>query len=520
VRRGRPIAPAPESLVDEGTRPIRFPSIEAETAIRPGARTRIRVALLRERSAETQGGAVDVRGLAPDWQTVQLKVTVSSPSIDFDGDGEAKVEIERNGLGAAALIEGTVHADLEGRDVVEVSASFQQGSRFCGSAQRRLTVGEPATPATAQPGARGTEGIYIDLDATQPDLTVFIERLDKSRPNLLRWRVEPHERFDGLPSNLRADVDLGEPPEETAFKLFSKFSALVPGKHRDVINAFGDQLWKLSPAMFRDAYWAFVNHYPQRVLTIQFVSDDPHVPWELMRPSTADEATVHEPLALQQIVARWIDQYNGDMRNNLPGGRLVSVEPKYKNQRLQVSGPEPEIEERMKALGGHAIEGTREAFLGLLRQSAPEPPVGVLHFTGHGVFDAKIASASAIKLENGNSVSALEVKSKDVQLGHACHTLVFFNACEVGATGVVFGEVGGWADAFLDRKFGAFIAPLWAVDEADARTVAADLLERVYAKRSPIGAALREIRREYADRSPTFYSYLYYGDVTARLSAG
>jgi hypothetical protein len=55
---------------------------------------------------------------------------------------------------------------------------------------------------------------------------------------------------------------------------------------------------------------------------------------------------------------------------------------------------------------------------------------------------------------------------------------VFFNACEVGATGSVFGEVGGWADAFLERRFGGFIAPLWAVEEEDSAQVAAELLDQ------------------------------------------
>jgi hypothetical protein len=511
-------AEAPQEPADEGTRPIRFPSIDTRAALKPGARTIIRVGLLLERAAATQGGPVDVRGLAPDWRTVNLKVTLSSPGIDFDADGEGALTIERNRLGVPALILGTVRADLEEGDVVEVSACFQQGARFCGSAQRSFVVGEEPA-ASPEPGTGGTQGMHVDWDATQPDVTVYIERLDKAKANVLRWRVVPRERFDGLPSQLRAEVDLGEAPADTAFRLFSKFPALVRGKHRESIDAFGDQLWELTPVMFRDAYWALVDHY-RRVLTIQFVSDDPHVPWELMRPSTEDETTVHQPLALQQIVARWIEQYDGDMRNSVPGGRLVSIEPKYKSARLQLSANPAETEERMKALGADSVDGTRDAFLGLLRNPKPDPPVALLHFTGHGVFDATIASASEIKLEGGDSLSALEVKSKDVQLGRACGSLVFFNACEVGATGSVFGEVGGWADAFLDRKFRAFIAPLWAVDESDARTVAADLLERIYAKRAPIGAALREIRTAYADKSPTFFSYLYYGDVTARLSAG
>jgi hypothetical protein len=95
--------------------------------------------------------------------------------------------------------------------------------------------------------------------------------------------------------------------------------------------------------------------------------------------------------------------------------------------------------------------------------------------------------------------------------------VVFLNACEVGATGSVLGNVGGWADAFLSRRFGAFIAPLWAIDEEDAQQATEWLMTRIVRDRAPLGEALRELRAKFGDVSPTFYSYLLYGDVTARL---
>ena len=83
---------------------------------------------------------------------------------------------------------------------------------------------------------------------------------------------------------------------------------------------------KRAPAEFRDAYWALVDHY-QRPLTIQFTSDDPHLPWELMRPTRQGE--LHPPLALKHAVARWIGAYQGWLRNRLPQGDLMVVAPRY-----------------------------------------------------------------------------------------------------------------------------------------------------------------------------------------------
>ncbi len=42
-------------------------------------------------------------------------------------------------------------------------------------------------------------------------------------------------------------------------------------------------------------------------------------------------------------------------------------------------------------------------------------------------------------------------------------------------------------------------------------------MKRIVTDRQPIGSALRDLRVKHGDVSPTFFSYLLYGDVTARL---
>ena len=44
-----------------------------------------------------------------------------------------------------------------------------------------------------------------------------------------------------------------------------------------------------------------------------------------------------------------------------------------------------------------------------------------------------------------------------------------------------------------------------------------DRAEQVVRQRRPIGEALRDLRQQFGAVSPTFYSYLLYGDVTARF---
>jgi hypothetical protein len=502
-------AKAPSAVEDEGTTPVRYPSIEPEGSVRAGEAIALVVDLLREESATTVGATM-LPPQASDWKELKVEVALQSPDIDFDDGGRGTLTVRRNDATLVARITGRVYSGLTSGSEIQVKAKFLLGTRFCGSAARRLVVGgKPVTKASAEP-AQAT--VQFDEAATQPDLTVFISLFDRDAPGRLHWRMVTAP-FAGCPPKLDGLINLGQKPDEEATKLFKRFANLERGHHREAIEGFGEELWRRAPPEFQAVYWA-VSDYRRRPLTIQFVSDDPHLPWELMSPYRDGET--HGPIALRHAVARWIGSWAGYMRNRLPKGSLVAIAPRYKSARTQLSLAEAAAQELVDKLGAQRLGATRQKLLQLLEQP-PEKPVALVYFTGHGAFDADAAGASEIKLEEGANLSAREVARQKVTLGERYGTVVFLNACEVGATASVLGNVGGWADAFLSRKFGAFIAPLWAIDEEDAKQVTQELMHAIVTQCQPIGAALRDVRAKYGAVSPTFYSYLLYGDVTARL---
>lgn len=501
-----PGAPADAADGDEGLAPVRHPSIEADAPPAAGRPITITVDLKRQKVAHT-AGRVALGPLAADWSTLELGVRLESEQIDFEANGDGTAEIRRNEDGQPAIIKGRVHADLNVGDRVEVIANFYDGTRFCGMAVRVFNA------AGSVEETAGT--VVVERHAAAPDLCVDIVKL-KGHAGRLLWSVRTAERFDGLPPELSAEIDLEHDTAAEAAALFNEFARLEPGKHRKRIEAFGSKLWQRAPQMFRDVYWALWDHY-QRSLTIQFIVDEPYLPWELMRPVRADESELHPPLALKHPTARWIKRWDGYMRNRLPHGRLYTIAPKYSSIAVALPRAEAEAEALVDKFEATKVLGTHAAVSALFEHPPAGDGVAVLHFAGHGKFSAQGADGSYIKLEGTDVLAAGEVDRPEVQLGRTCRTLVFFNACEVGGAGSVLGEVGGWANAFLARRFGGFIAPLWSVDDDDASVVSSDLIERIYKRREPIGEALRAIREHYGDRSPTFFSYLYYGDVTARL---
>ena len=74
------------------------------------------------------------------------------------------------------------------------------------------------------------------------------------------------------------------------------------------------------------------------------------------------------------------------------------------------------------------------------------------------------------------------------------------------------------SEAFLSRKFGGFVAPLWPVYDQDGREVMELFFELAWKEKRPLGEAMREIRRKYGDRSHAAMGFLYYGHVLARFS--
>lgn len=497
---------------DEGTLPRRFPSIEPFGSWAAGEPIALDVDLLRQPAAATIGGAVDFGALPVDWQTITLQVTLICPDIEFDHGGRGDVTVWRNAASLPARITGRVRTAAAATLVIQ--ALFMHGSRYAGVALRTLaaSAAAPAPPPTVP------ATVVVDPAAAGPDLAVSIFRIGAAGRELL-WLLKPAAGVLGLPAALDGTVRLQcKNPDAESAALFAEFAQLPEGQHETVLHGFGDRLWKIAPDCFRETYWAIWDHF-KRPLTIQFTTDEPNLPWELMRPSRKQgrRSEIQPPLALQHAVARWLRSYAGWMPNRLPQGRLCTIAPRGRPGR-KLTSAQTESQRLQQHYGAEPVAGTRDAVRALLESAphAPDRPVAVLHFAGHGRFNAAAADLSAIELEDGE-LSVAEAGMQEVQLGAACRTLVVFNACEVGATGVALGQVGGWADALLRREFGGFIAPLWAVEDQDASVVIDELIAGIVTDRRPVGEVLRDIRKKHGSNSPTFYSYLYYGDVTAYM---
>jgi CHAT domain-containing protein len=190
--------------------------------------------------------------------------------------------------------------------------------------------------------------------------------------------------------------------------------------------------------------------------------------------------------------------------------------PRYEGTRLE---PLPFAQKERAFLLENGFWGVlpadRDGALAVLDQGLPGKPISLLHYAGHGEFGEDTAATSRILLEQESEILSLEIEDPLVHLGERDATLVFFNACRVGRTGVVLRGMGGWASAFASRGFRGFIGPLWSVDDEDAFGITRAFHELAVKQRVPIAESLRRIRSQHGAQSDTWLAYVFHGDVTA-----
>jgi CHAT domain-containing protein len=145
--------------------------------------------------------------------------------------------------------------------------------------------------------------------------------------------------------------------------------------------------------------------------------------------------------------------------------------------------------------------------------------VDAVHFAGHGEVDPTRPWDAAIYLKDGRALTPTFFRRS--KLG-ATHTpFIFLNACMVGSGGQMLGDFGGFPGNCLAGKFAALVAPLWAVNDSVAKSMAIEFYREAF--QGPPGRSvaeiLRDLRANYESNEPvpTYLAYVYYGSPHLRL---
>lgn len=519
-----------------------YPSIDPDPEhVVQGSRFRVSVSVQATPSLPTPG-EIQLPSPGPHEFNVQLLCGEQS-KWDFlrwnrAGGTTKKAEFEFE----APLIKPDKGGTPPERQYVTLRANFYLNHRWCGEGRRNIEVllnNTVAKSAKIQPpqAAMWREMLNLESGAEPPDLLVRIQELVSE--GVLKWTIlSPHIEFSVQVDHSDTSL-LRNGPQRFVRTNFDQFSSQeLDNKTIPVIEERCREIYKSAADAFKEAYWQLyffakesaASHPPAsgkgapgklpQLKSIQFISDEPYVPWELMlvRDDQRAPKVREEILSIRHAVGRWVAGASSRLQQSIEIREMAVCASDYEKV-PEVNPKLPwAIEEQtllVKRYGAKPIELKFDPMTQFLKEGSAQ----AVHFSCHGEMQQELPTQSTLRLEDKADFVTAYVTSDDVRKGEGSqHPLVFLNACQLGGAGPHLGLVTGWPQAFLEAGASACIAPLWSVIDANAKEAAEMFYRLVFDERMTLGQALQEIRKEWRRRnSLTFLSYVLYGDPMAHV---
>lgn len=381
------------------------------------------------------------------------------------------------------------------------------------------TLEAQAAEVSGEPGKLPGQPITIgDYRAPFPDLVLRVVTKDNRLTYTLHYPTTEERIING--GALRGD------PEQYRYQTIREIEQLAKGLDMDGYPLdSGDLLsgmrkigWRLYNELFNDDMRReYRERIHGRVRTIEIVSDEPWIPWELIRPY--GDGVDDDFLCMQYDLSRWVS-----------GGAAPSAEILV--QSLACIAPTdsglPEAQREAAFVRGLANPARRvDRSPAAARRDLVEAlltgsdPVHLWHFACHGDYDAAAPGNSPLILESDRRLRPHDLVGPAQTRLQTDRPLVFLNACRAGQGGLALTGMGGWAKTLVqDCRVGALIAPLWKIHDSVARHFAETFYQATQQPGATLAAALRQARlqtRKAFPRNPTFLAYTLYAHPNARL---
>jgi hypothetical protein len=365
--------------------------------------------------------------------------------------------------------------------------------------------------ATGKPAAREQE--IAPIRVHQPDLRLVIEEREAGdNLELLLRLTAPNE---GLLFQPFGPKQIRRRPAEFFDAFFRDIDTLPVGTADERVIA--------EKKLEAQGAWLFGQLFPQdlqvllwslrkRIKTVQILSDEPWIPWELCRLQGKEGGRVVEgPFMCEAFsVTRW--RPGSAPPPTLTLNKMALVVPK--GSRL-THAPDERDYVLSLADGGRQVERIPAKFLEL-RSSMAGGEYDGWHFTGHGSFRGSMPNRSGMVLEDREELAPQDLSGVVENVGIP-KPLVFLNACESGRSEIALTDIGGFAARFLKVGAGAFIGAYWSIFDRSAFDFAQAFYRRLLAG-LPIGQAVQEARLEIRPQGdPTWLAYTVFADPLATV---
>ncbi len=533
-------APPPVDLSNSGQASTaasveeRYPNIEAPEVVHPTEEFAVLVSLTGEQispettivSGKQNEGRLQVP-IPAGMTSIQLEVNLTAPGMEFVGGSNiATIELDKGQDSTVAQFHLRVRAGTP-VGTPKLMATFWYNHGFVARVERSVEIaaGASNTGVVALGAARpmvaraipvvapkpNEPGIQLDAEMAAPDLTIiesrsgdalhltFVSRysspVEDTLPKEAEMRAYLHAKFAAMAQHGRG-MKVDAPANAQAGEDFAR--------------GFGNELWeRFAPPGLKKLYWQLLDA-GVRLRTIQVLSDDPVVPWELMRPVRETGKDRQDFLGLTTRIARWQMGASAMARppQQLAVKRSVVVAPRYAGA-MALNGAQAEAAALHTAAGFEEVRGDYTDF----RALAANLPDGIVHFAGHGmVKEADGGAQYAILLEDGEVVPATW---KELASASTTHPFYFFNACEVGQAQQAVSALDGWGPALLESGASGYMGALWPVSDKAAGAFAGNFYKWMAANPGmPVAEVVRATRQQTYEQTHdvTALAYVLYAD--------
>lgn len=514
-----------------------FPHVHAPTHATVGELITVLISVSKSPDPQSpEANPMRLRG-RPGHESIEVDVRVVADGFDAIGGWHRTLVVDA--LAPERTIARVKLIALEQAEptrLTSITVYFASRGVTCGATTRRIAVAaeaiRPAEPIATPSDERGIDWttdkprdlpLVIREAVTQPDIEINIAKPngDATNGNYVCTLRNAHE----LPvPQVPLRISLGTEAKSYAKQIIDDVSQwdgydllenLLQGHGADIAARLPAEFWQLLRDVARHVAPA------GRPVTLQFNSAEPYVPWELAIVDPPLDQLRPPMLAAQVVMGRWIlgeGSVLSPPRSKLTVRSVAVMAGMYKEakhglSRLPMAEAEVmELEHRYLSVPKATRYACDPGSLKSLLDASFEGGSQVVHFAGHGRVDPTRPGDAALFLDNGKPLSPAFFRK--TKLGALQTPFIFLNACMVGVGGELLGDFGGFPGACLAGDFSALLAPLWAVRDDVAHSIAVSLYEQtLLAPNRSVAEVLRDLRQPYIDdpRISSYLAYVYYG---------
>ena len=428
----------------------------------------------------------------------------------------------------------TVDFYHRGRNVGSLTLEVDvRGFQLLRKRTRRAAIAgneEAAAPVSFGPASviRSVDGVTIPQGTPLPAADVELRIIRDADGRTLHFHLHSQKlpTLDGRAVGSVVFNDLSRPDiffdrlverlSSFAARAGAELHAEEASRMEDEVADIGIELYEqLFPEPLRKAYWEIKALRDAGTLkNLLIVSDEPWIPWELVKPFDVVEGQDVEDdhLAGAWQMSRWLSGAAVPSDLNIRTARLVV--PMFD---LDFVWKEIQY---FDSLAARQIEvappiTTRADFL----DAAEQGGVQLFHFATHGNFNQAFVDESPIVLQ-GDPLFPSDLTRRRARGLRRERPLIFLNTCHGARVGFNLTGLGGWAQRLVDQLgVTAFVGAQWEVHDELASKFARTFYEELWAGKT-LGEAFHSARqriRTIQRANPTWLAYTLYGDPNSRI---